>query len=42
MPCKALEIEAYRDLEGHIFTVGSGNKGKDDDMLHTSKEKMAM
>ncbi len=41
MPCKALEQGACKDLEGHIFTIGSGNKGKDGDMLRTSKEKMA-
>ena len=41
MPCKALEQGARKDLEGHIFTIGSGNKGKDGDMLRTSKEKMA-
>jgi hypothetical protein len=28
-------------MQGHIFTIGSGNKGKDGDMLRTSKEKMA-
>jgi hypothetical protein len=28
-------------LEGHIFTIGSGNKGKDGNMLRTSMEKMA-
>ncbi len=41
MPCKKLEQGACKDLKGHIFTIGSGNKGKDRDMLHTSKEKMA-
>jgi hypothetical protein len=41
MPCKALEQGACKDLKGHIFTIGSGNKGKDGDMLRTSKEKMA-
>jgi hypothetical protein len=25
-----------------VFTIGSGNKGKDGDMLHTSKEKLAL
>jgi hypothetical protein len=40
--CKASEVGACKDLEGHIFTIGSGNKGKDGDMLHTSMEKMAM
>ncbi len=41
MPCKASEVEACKDLKGHIFTIGSGNKGKDGDMLRTSMEKMA-
>ncbi len=41
VPHKASEQEACKDLEGHIFTIGSGNKGKDGDMLCTSKEKMA-
>jgi hypothetical protein len=25
-----------------VFTIGSGNKGKDGDMLHTSKDKLAL
>ncbi len=41
MPHKAAEVGACKDLEGHIFTIGSDNKGKDGDMLHTSMEKMA-
>jgi hypothetical protein len=41
MPCNASEQGACKDLKGHIFTIGSGNKGKDVDMLRTSKEKMA-
>jgi hypothetical protein len=41
VPCKALELGACKDLEGHIFTIGSGNKGKDKDMLQTLMEKMA-
>ncbi len=41
MSCKALEQGACKDLKGHIFTIGSGNKSKDRDMLQTSKEKMA-
>ena len=41
MPRKASEVGACTDLEGHIFTIGSGNKGKDGDMLRTSMEKMA-
>jgi hypothetical protein len=41
LPCKGGEVGACKDLEGHIFTIGSGNKGKDGDMLRTSMEKMA-
>jgi hypothetical protein len=41
IPRKASEQGACKDLEGHIFTIGSGNKGKDGDILRTSKEKMA-
>ncbi len=41
MPRKATEVGHCKDLEGHIFTIGSGNKGKDGDMLCTSMEKMA-
>ncbi len=41
VPSKASEVGACKDLEGHIFTIGSGNKGKDGDMLRTSMEKMA-
>jgi hypothetical protein len=41
VPCKASEVRACKDLEGHIFTIGSGNKGKGRDMLCTYMEKMA-
>ena len=41
VPRKASEVGACTDLEGHIFTIGSGNKGKDGDMLRTSMEKKA-
>ena len=41
MPRKASDVCACKDLEGHIFTIGSGNEGKDGDMLRTSTEKMA-
>jgi hypothetical protein len=37
---KASEVGACKDLEGRIFTIGSGNKGTDGDMLRTSMEKM--
>jgi hypothetical protein len=41
IPRKASKVWACKELEGHIFTIGSGNKGKDGDMLRTSMEKMA-
>jgi hypothetical protein len=41
VPLEASEVGACKDLEGHIFTIGSGNKGKGGDMLRTSMEKMA-
>jgi hypothetical protein len=41
VPRKASEVGACKDVEGHIFTIGSANKGKDGDMLRTSMEKMA-
>ncbi len=41
MPRKEARLGACKDLEGHIFTIGSGNKGIDGDMLCTSKEKKA-
>jgi hypothetical protein len=40
MPRKASEVGACKDLEGQIFTIGLGNKGKDGNMLRTSMEKM--
>jgi hypothetical protein len=42
LPCKSGEVGACKDLEGNGFTIGSGNKGKDGDMLCTSKEKLAL
>ena len=41
-PRKAGEVGACKDLEGNVFTIGSGNKGKDGDLLRTSKEKLAL
>ncbi len=41
LPRKGGEVGACKDLEGYIFTIGSGNKGKDGDMLRTSMEDMA-
>jgi len=42
LPRKSGEVGACKDLEGNVFTIGSGNKGKDGDMLRTSKEKLAL
>ena len=41
-PRKMGEGGACKDLEGNVFTIGSGNKGKDGDLLRTSKEKLAL
>ncbi len=41
LPCKSGEVGACKDLKGNVFTIGSGNKGKEGDMLCTSKEKLA-
>ena len=41
-PRKAGEVGACKDLDGNVFTIGSGNKGKDGDLLRTSKEKLAL
>ncbi len=42
LPCKGGEVGACKDLEGNEFTIGSGNKGNDGDMLRTSKDKLAL
>ena len=43
LPHKSGEVGACKDLEGNVFTIGSGNKGKDGDrLLRTSKEKLAL
>ncbi len=42
LPRKSGEVGACKDLEGNVFTIRSGNKGKDGDMLRTSKEKLAL
>jgi hypothetical protein len=42
LPCKGGEVGACKDLEGNVFTIGSGSKGKNGDMLRTSKEKLAL
>ena len=36
------EVGACKDLNGNVFTIGSGNKGKDGNLLRTSKEKLAL
>jgi hypothetical protein len=41
VPRKASELGACKDLEGHISTISSVSKGKYEDMICTSKEKMA-
>ncbi len=41
-PRKTGEVGACKDLDGNVFTIGSGNKGKDGDLLRTSKEKLAL
>lgn len=41
VPRNASEVGACKDLDRHMYTIGSGNKGKDGDMLRTSMEKMA-
>jgi hypothetical protein len=41
-PCKTGEVGACKDLDGNVFTIGSGNKGKDGNLLRTSKEKLAL
>jgi hypothetical protein len=40
VPSKASEVGVCKDLKGDVFTIGSGSKGNDEDMLHTSMEKM--
>jgi hypothetical protein len=42
LPCKGGEVRACKDLEGNVFTIGSGNKGKDGLMLRISKEKLVL
>ncbi len=42
LPCKGGEVRACKDLKGNVFTIRSGNKEKDGDMLCTSKEKLAL
>jgi hypothetical protein len=41
VPRKASELGACKDLKAHNFTIGLKNKGRDGDMLCTSKDKMA-
>ncbi len=42
VPSTVSEVGACKDLEGKMFTIGSGNKGMDKEMLRTSVEKMAL
>jgi hypothetical protein len=42
LPCKGGEVGTCKDLKENVFTIGSGNKGKDGDMLRTSREKLAL
>jgi hypothetical protein len=42
LPRKGGKVGACKDLEGNVFTIGSGNKGKDGDMLCTSQEELAL
>ena len=42
LPRKSGEVGACKDLERNVFTIGSGNKRRDGDMLRTSKEKLAL
>jgi hypothetical protein len=42
LPSKGGKVGACKDLERNVFTIGSGNKGKDGDLLCTSKEKLAL
>jgi len=42
IPPKTGEVGACKDLDGNGFIIGSGNKGKDGDLLRTSKEKLAL
>jgi hypothetical protein len=41
VPRKETELGACKDLKGHIFTIGTGNKGKDGDMHCMSKVQIA-
>ena len=40
VPCRAGEVGACAALGNHIFTISSGNKARDGDMLRTTKEAM--
>ncbi len=42
VPSTVSEVGACKDLKGKIFTIGSGNKGMDEEMLRTSMEKMVL
>ena len=40
VPSKTSEVGACKDLKGDVFTIGYGNKGRDEDMLRYSMEKI--
>jgi hypothetical protein len=42
VPSTVSEVGACKYLEGKMFTIGSGNKGMDEEMLRTSVEKMVL
>ena len=42
LPRKSGEVGARKAIKQNVFTIGSGNKGKDGDLLRTSKEKLAL
>ncbi len=42
LPCKSGDVGACKGLEQNVFTIGSGNKGKDGDLLRTFKDKLAL
>ncbi len=42
VPSTVSEVGACKVFKGKMFTIGSGNKGMDEEMLRTSVEKMAL
>ncbi len=39
---KSGQVGACKDLKQNVFTIGSGNKGEDGDMLCASQEMLAL